>query len=65
MVHKIFKSKNDLAIAIPQTAIQQMGLYENSEMSIVIDLEHQRIVLQPAIYTFTLARRNWRWPRCT
>ena len=48
MVRKIFKSGNSLVIALPKESIEQLGWHEGSELSVAVDTERGRMVIEPA-----------------
>jgi putative addiction module antidote len=48
MVRKIFKTGNSLVISLPKESIQLLGLQEGSEVSVAVDQEQGRIVIEPA-----------------
>lgn len=48
MVRKIFKTGNSLVISLPKESIQLLGLHEGSEVSVAVDQEEGRIVIEPA-----------------
>ena len=48
MVRKIFKTDNSLVISLPRESIEMLGLEEGSEVSITVDEQHRRIIIEPA-----------------
>ena len=48
MVRKIFKTGNSLVISLPKESIQILGLHEGSEVSVVVDQDERRIIIEPA-----------------
>ena len=48
MVRKIYKTGNSLVITLPKESIQILGLREGSEVSVVVDQEQGRIIIEPA-----------------
>ena len=48
MVRKIFKTGNSLVISLPRESIELLGLKEGSEVSVAIDEQYQRIIIEPA-----------------
>lgn len=48
MVRKIFKTGNSLVISLPKESIQILGLNEGSEVSVVVDQDEGRIIIEPA-----------------
>ena len=53
MVRKIFKTGNSLVISLPKESIQLLGLQEGSEVSVAVDQEQGRIVIEPAATALT------------
>ena len=47
MQRKIFKTGNSLVISLPKESLQQLNLAEGSSINVSVDLEEQRIVLEP------------------
>ncbi|MFO7680719.1 MAG: AbrB/MazE/SpoVT family DNA-binding domain-containing protein [Chloroflexota bacterium] len=50
MVRKIFKTGNSLVISLPKESIELLGLHEGSEVSVAVDQEQGRIIIEPATY---------------
>lgn len=48
MVRKIFKTGNSLVVSLPKEFIQQAGLHEGSEVSIVVDPDSKQITIEAA-----------------
>lgn len=48
MVRKIFRTGNSLVISLPKESIQVLGLNEGSEVSVVVDQDEGRIIIEPA-----------------
>ena len=48
MVRKIFKTGNSLVISLPKQSIERVGLHEGSEVSVTINEEEGRIIIEPA-----------------
>ncbi len=48
MVRKIFKTGNSLVISLPKESIELLGLHEGSEVSVAIDQDEMRIIIEPA-----------------
>ncbi|NJN53309.1 MAG: AbrB/MazE/SpoVT family DNA-binding domain-containing protein [Anaerolineae bacterium] len=48
MVRKIFKTGNSLVVSLPKESIELIGLQEGSEISLTVDENHGRIVIEPA-----------------
>lgn len=47
MIRKIFKSGNSLVIALPKAAIKQFGWQEGSEISVIVDADYGRVIIEP------------------
>lgn len=47
MVRKVFKSGNSLVISLPKDSVEALGLYEGSEISVQIDREEGRLIIEP------------------
>lgn len=50
MVRKIFKTGNSLVISLPKESIELLGLNEGSEVSVAVDQEQGRIIIEPAAH---------------
>ncbi len=48
MVRKIFKTGNSLVISLPKNSIEQLGLQEGSEVSLKVEPEEGRLIIEPA-----------------
>jgi len=48
LVRKIFKTGNSLVVSLPKEFIQQAGLHEGSEVSIVVDPDSKQIMIEAA-----------------
>lgn len=48
MVRKIFKTGNSLVVSLPKEFIELIGLQEGSEISLFVDENQGRIVIEPA-----------------
>ncbi|MBP8058935.1 MAG: AbrB/MazE/SpoVT family DNA-binding domain-containing protein [Chloroflexi bacterium] len=48
MVRKIFKSGNSLVVALPKESIERLGWHEGSEVSVAVDVDRGRMVIEPA-----------------
>jgi len=48
MVRKIFKTGNSLVVSLPKESIELLGLHEGSEVSVAIDQDEGRIIIEPA-----------------
>ena len=48
MIRKIFKTGNSLVISLPKESIKQLGLQEGSEVSVVLESEEGRLIIEPA-----------------
>lgn len=48
MVRKIFKTGNSLVVSLPKESIELLGLHEGSEVSVAIDQDVGRIIIEPA-----------------
>ncbi|MFW6184842.1 MAG: AbrB/MazE/SpoVT family DNA-binding domain-containing protein [Chloroflexota bacterium] len=46
-MRKIFKSGNSLVVSLPRESLEAIGLHEGSEVSIAVDRERGRIVIEP------------------
>ncbi|MCB9004637.1 MAG: AbrB/MazE/SpoVT family DNA-binding domain-containing protein [Ardenticatenaceae bacterium] len=53
MVRKIFKTGNSLVISLPKESIGLLGLHEGSEVSVAVDQQEGRIIIEPAQVTLT------------
>jgi len=47
MVRKIFKSGNSLVVALPKESIERLGWHEGSEVSVAVDADRGRMVIEP------------------
>ena len=47
MVRKIFKTGNSLVISLPKDSIEQLGLQEGSEVSVTLEAEEGRLIIEP------------------
>ncbi|MCP4422485.1 MAG: AbrB/MazE/SpoVT family DNA-binding domain-containing protein [Chloroflexi bacterium] len=47
MVRKIFKTGNSLVISLPKDSIKQLGLREGSEVSVTVEAEEGRLIVEP------------------
>lgn len=47
MVRKIFKTGNSLVISLPKDSIEQLGLHEGSEVSVTVEVEAGRLIIEP------------------
>lgn len=47
MVQKIIKTGNSLVISLPKESIELIGLHEGSEISLTVDENQKRIVIEP------------------
>jgi len=47
MLRKIFKTGNSSVISLPKETLDYLHLQEGAEVSVVLDREHRRIVIQP------------------
>ncbi len=47
MVRKIFKSGNSLVVALPKESIARLGWHEGSEVSVAVDADRGRMVIEP------------------
>ncbi|VAW38206.1 hypothetical protein MNBD_CHLOROFLEXI01-3035 [hydrothermal vent metagenome] len=47
MVRKIFKTGNSLVISLPKEAIEQLGLQEGSQVSLTVEAEAGRLMIEP------------------
>ncbi|GJM43071.1 MAG: hypothetical protein DHS20C20_33530 [Ardenticatenaceae bacterium] len=48
MVRKIFKTGNSLVISLPKDSMAQLGLQEGSEVSVTVDAEEGRLIIEPS-----------------
>ena len=48
MVRKIFKTGNSFVISLPREYLQLLGLQEGSEVTVAVDQDERRIVIEPA-----------------
>jgi len=48
LVRKIFKMGNSLVVSLPQEFMQQAGLHEGSDVSIVVDPDSKQITIEAA-----------------
>jgi len=48
VVRKIFKTRNSLVVSLPKEFVQQAGLREGSEVSIVVDPDSKQITIEAA-----------------
>lgn len=49
MVRKIFKTGNSLVVSLPKESVKLLGWQEGSEVSIAVDQEHGRLIIEPAV----------------
>jgi putative addiction module antidote len=47
MGRKIFKTGNSLVVTLPRESIETLGLHEGSEVSVAVDRERGRIIIEP------------------
>ncbi len=55
MLRKIFKTGNSTVISIPKESLDYLHLQEGAEVSVELDREHHRIVIQPVKTTLSEA----------
>ena len=48
MLRKLFKTGNRVVVSIPKDILDQLGIAEGAEVSIELDRENKRIIIQPA-----------------
>ena len=48
MVRKIYKTGNSLVITLPKESLRVLGLQEGSEVSVAVDQNQGRIIIEPA-----------------
>ena len=48
MARRIFKSGNSLVVSLPRASLELLGLQEGSEVSVTVDQDNGRIIVQPA-----------------
>jgi len=48
MARRIFKSGNSLVVSLPRASLELLGLQEGSEVSVTVDPDSGRIIVQPA-----------------
>jgi putative addiction module antidote len=48
MVRKIFMTGNSLVISLPKESIKQLGLQEGSEVTVLVEAEEGRLIIEPA-----------------
>ncbi|MDT8405518.1 AbrB/MazE/SpoVT family DNA-binding domain-containing protein [Sulfuriflexus sp.] len=48
MARRIFKSGNSLVVSLPRASLELLGLQEGSEVSVTVDQDGGRIIVQPA-----------------
>lgn len=48
MSRKIFKSGNSLVVSLPQESMELLGLGEGSEVTVTLDQDGRRIVIEPS-----------------
>lgn len=48
MSRKIFKSGNSLVVSLPQESMELLGLGEGSEVSVTVDQDGRRILIEPS-----------------
>jgi len=48
MARRIFKSGNSLVVSLPRASLELLGLQEGSEVSVTVDQDSGRIIVQPA-----------------
>lgn len=48
MVSKVFKLGNSLVVSLPEETAIMLGLQEGSEVSVIVDVSNQQIVIKPA-----------------
>jgi putative addiction module antidote len=49
MARKIFRTGNSLVVSLPKDSVRLLGLQEGSEVSVAVDQEHGRIVIEPVL----------------
>ena len=47
MARRIFKSGNSLVVSLPRASLELLGLQEGSEVSVTVDQDSGRIIVQP------------------
>jgi len=47
MLRKVFKTGNSLVISLPKEALEYLSLSEGKEVSIELDRENRKILIQP------------------
>lgn len=48
MVRKVFKTGNSFVISLPKNSMEQLGLQEGSEVSLTVEPEEGRLIIEPA-----------------
>ena len=48
MSRKIFKSGNSLVVTLPAESMELLGLGEGSEVTVTVDQDGQRILIEPS-----------------
>ena len=48
MARRIFKSGNSLVVSLPRASLELLGLQEGSEVSVTVDQDSGRIIVEPA-----------------
>lgn len=48
MSRKIFKSGNSLVVSLPQESMELLGLGEGSEVTVTLDQDGRRILIEPS-----------------
>lgn len=49
MTRKIFKTGNSLVVSLPKESVKLLGLQEGSVVSVAVDEEHGRIIIEPVV----------------
>ena len=47
MLRKVFRAGNSVVVSLPREAVEYLGLYEGSEISVELDREARQLVLRP------------------
>lgn len=47
MLRKVFRAGNSVVVSLPREAVEYLGLYEGSEVSVELDREARQLVLKP------------------
>lgn len=48
MLRKVFKTGNSVVISLPRDALELLGIYEGSDVSVDLDREKRQIIISPA-----------------